>query len=208
MLIYSLSAFFSVFYVLDRVGETEDVLDEGFGIFLQDDAQEESDTGRKVLLQDPAQKKQEKVGEETPADWMKQPVEETLKGLDYIPVCEKNYEEEVYKADRPVMVLFYNNEGEGSQGLAALARMLHKSFPGIKFCAFELTPKATVRRSRLEEFKKKYPLETSPALVFYRKRKGRVKYLGQLHGGITTTECLESEYKFLAKYVLPNKVLN
>ena len=143
-------------------------------------------------------------------EWMNQPVEETLAGTNYTKVNDHNYQREVKQADQPVMVLFYNAQGEASAGLTALTKTLHEKFPEIKLCAYKVTDGSGVHMSKVNEMRSKYPLERIPSLVFYETKDfgSGTEHVGNIHGGIETLDFLKDTYDNFAYNIIPDKIID
>lgn len=129
--------------------------------------------------------------------WMAQPVLQTLKTLDYSRVDDSTYQKQVFKRNRPVMVLFFaDSQGAGNcggqRGLAALAKALKQRFPRIALCAYKIADAGHISYRQLNTLQKTYPLKTAPALLFYANDKGRSRLAHALHGGILTPSFLRS----------------
>lgn len=133
--------------------------------------------------------------------WMKQPVEETLKGTGVVYVNDGNYQREVFGAGKPVMVLFYGLS-DGCQGLGALVKVLHQRFPSIKVCAYRDPGGKTISRAEFDELARKYGLKDAPALLFYKHEGPRAMNLGSdvdLYKGIIKLETLIREIEWYSK---------
>jgi hypothetical protein len=108
---------------------------------------------------------------------MRIPIHELLKDF-VVPVNDNNYQNEVFGADRPVLVVFTACPNASANGLGALAKVLHENYPGIKVCHYDLGKDVQVSREEvfaaLSRISKKYPLKNLPYLVFYRFRQGVV----------------------------------
>jgi len=143
---------------------------------------------------------------------MKQPCEDTLAGVDYIKVDDGNYKAEVFQHDvpekdrKPVMVLFYNNNGKSSStGNAALARVLKDKYNDkIKLCAYKLSDGSKTPDSVQNWVNSKYPVEKTPALLLYDTNKGSVNYNERLNGGIRGVTLLKKNIKIFMKYMDKN----
>ena len=138
-------------------------------------------------------------------EWMNQPVEETLAGTNYTKVNDHNYQREVKQADQPVMVLFYNAQGEASAGLTALTKTLHEKFPEIKFCAYKLSDRNTTPRNVYNHVTSEYDVKKTPELRFYKVEGNNTEYAGRA-GGIKTLDFLSSRYDLLSD-IIPQEVL-
>ncbi|EFI34803.1 hypothetical protein Dthio_PD2184 [Desulfonatronospira thiodismutans ASO3-1] len=141
-------------------------------------------------------------------EWMNQPVEETLAGTNYTKVNDHNYQREVKQSDQPVMVLFYNAQGEASAGLTALTKTLHEKFPEIKLCAYKLSDRNTTPRNVYNHVTSEYPVEKTPSLLFYEEKDfGSGTEKGHaFNGGIKNfdllTDTIESFYEPIKRNML------
>lgn len=127
--------------------------------------------------------------------YMSQPVEDTLPDRT-VYVNDNTYQAEVMDANQPTMVMFHvtgdtENVG-GTQGLAALTRVLADKFPEIKTAAYEINDSNIVTAEEKAELQEKYPmLKSTPALVFYDNDNGKNEYLAQSSGGILDVDFLK-----------------
>ena len=131
--------------------------------------------------------------------YMNQPVELTLKGTDVTYVNDNNYKKEVFGSNKPVMVLFYNNNAKGSQGLAALTRAIEDMYSEqIKLCAYKISDRNQNTQSEFNALAAKYPIKKTPALLFYDNDNGKVEYFDDISamGGIVTFKFLKNELSF------------
>ena len=128
--------------------------------------------------------------------YLNQPVDDTIgtPGVDYVPVKDENYDQIVKGSNKPVMVLFYNSEGQASAGDAALAKVLDQTFEkdGVKegyagddilFCAYQITDGSSNSPDTLFDLQDKYPIEKTPAIAFYEHKNGEIQHKWTLNGG-------------------------
>jgi len=151
--------------------------------------------------------------------YLSQPVDDTIgtPGVDYVPVKDENYDQIVKGSNKPVMVLFYNNEGEYSAGLAGLAKVLNDTFQDdnvkegyagddIFFCAYKITDGVSNEPEDLYELQDKYPIEKTPAIAFYAINNNKVDCIGSYDGGIIELDVLkekiEKYFDAVPKYML------
>ena len=135
--------------------------------------------------------------------YMSQTVEETLAEAPVTYVDDSNYGREVFGADRPVMVLFYNNRSEGSAGNAALSKVLSDKYPDIKFCAYKVSDDSRPTRAAFENVKK-YGLKTTPAIMFYSQYNGMIINAGEdlnLHGGWKDLKKVKEDINYYIKNI-------
>ena len=141
--------------------------------------------------------------------YLNQPVEDTIgtPGVDYVPVKDENYDQIVKGSNKPVMVLFYNdtNTEDGAdpcRGLAGLAKVLNDTFQAdnvkegyagddILFCAYKICDEKTVDYERGMDLISRYPIEDTPALVFYKHEDGEVKQIDTFNRGCSDLETLK-----------------
>ena len=137
--------------------------------------------------------------------YMSQTVEETLVGTSVVYVDDSSYQREVYGANQPVMVLFYNNRSKGSSGTATLGRVLSERFPEVKFCAYKISDGASTPKSAWNSLDK-YGLKDTPSILFYDNDGGDIKYEGDFHGGINTLPTMRNKISkisnLVSKYIL------
>ena len=143
--------------------------------------------------------------------YMNQTVEETLAGTSVVYVDDSSYQREVYGANQPVMVLFYNKQGNGSAGAATLGRVLSELFPEVKFCAYKISDGASTPKSAWNSLDK-YGLKDTPSILFYDNDNGRVELENgdgdfHLRGGIVKPKTLKNLLSYY-KTNIPKYLLN
>jgi len=138
--------------------------------------------------------------------YLSQPVETTIgtPGVDYIPVKDENYDQIVKGSNKPVMVLFYCNEGEYSTGLAGLAKVLNDTFQAdnvkegyagddILFCAYKVSNEETVDYDEGTDLEARYPIGDIPALAFYAINNNKMECIGSYDGGPSELDRLKKD---------------
>lgn len=141
--------------------------------------------------------------------WMEKDVEEIIENTNYTKLDDKNYDQKVIGGSKPSFVLFYNNQGEYSSGLATLAKLLHNDFPEkIDFFVYKLSEseeKTTLKQSPGTN----NPYNRTPALLFYSEdNKGNITYVDQIHGGMNEKEPVISMYKKYSDEFIPKNLLD
>ncbi len=141
--------------------------------------------------------------------WMEQDVEKIIENTNYTKVNDKNYDQKVIGGSKPSFVLFYNNQGEYSSGLAALAKLLHNDFSNkTDFYVYKLSEseeKTTLKQSPGT----KNPYNRTPALLFYSEDdKNNITYVDQIHGGMNKKEPVISMYKKYSEEFIPKNLLD
>lgn len=150
------------------------------------------------------------VDDATLLKYMNQPVEETLKDTNVTYVDDSNYQREVFQEHlpagqrRPVMVLFYNNRSQLSQGNAALSRVISERFPQIKYCAYKISDGSSNDKFARNELRKKYGVRDTPAIMMYKNNNGTIENMGKdwnAAGGIKTLDFLKIKIQAYIKYI-------
>ena len=142
---------------------------------------------------------------------MAQPVATTLAGANVVPVNDDNYQDVVFGANSPVMVLFYNEKPSGtavplSRGSAALTRVLSERFPQVRFCAFHVIEGTyddgtKVSVEEVNRLKFKYGAKCTPAILAYDNDAGKVEYDDQMEGGIEKFASLKKNINLVSDYI-------
>lgn len=118
---------------------------------------------------------------------MSQPVDETIKGMEMVD--DSTYQKKVFGSDKPVIVMFYNNEGDYSKGLATLTESLNEEFGDkIKFLAYKASENEKTEDNKLRSMISKYDIKEVPSLYFFDNDNGSIKREERLNGGIKSTD--------------------
>lgn len=143
--------------------------------------------------------------------WMKQNCDETLAGTNYVAVDDANFRPEVYQeavpVDQrsPVMTLFYNDRENWSRGDAALARVIHETYPEFKFCGYRVSGSDDTPDHLLDKMGSRYNLKRVPAVMFYNSPDGgELQMMGKsfnMHGGIKKLKVLHDIIDFYEKEI-------
>ena len=170
--------------------------------------------GAALLKATPAQAANGMYSDQQLEAMMAQPVETTLEGTGVVYVNDNNYQQEVFGANSPVMVLFYvdTKTGDGqplSRGNATLTNVLSHMFPQIKFCAYEITQGTIEDGTRVSyeeagRLKEKYGVKDTPAVLLFDNDSGKVEYDEQMAGGIKTLGGLKKNITIFREYIEKN----
>ena len=131
----------------------------------------------------------EKKGYRYPSDgtlskYLDQPIEKVLGPAGVVYVNALNFEDEVFRSDRPVMVIFYSRDGSLARGTAAFVRVLHSNLPGIKVAAYVLPTAKDLSVRTFMVYNRRYELQGVPTILFYdRDKDGNMVVQGKLQGG-------------------------
>jgi len=117
-------------------------------------------------------------------------------------VNDSTYQEKVFGSDKPVIVLFYNNNAEGSKGLAFLTEELQSKYEGeINFFAYKMSDGNRTPPNMFRKMGHKYKLENTPALAFYDNDKGVIEREDTMNGGIKTYGFYSKTTPEIIKYI-------
>ena len=106
----------------------------------------------------------------------REPVETILSSTPFGQVTDEDFATMVHGSPRPVVVLFYANQGEKSRNLATLARYLAlECGEVISFYGYQVSPGAKVEREALAALRKKYGVKQIPATLFYDNDRGKIE---------------------------------
>lgn len=130
--------------------------------------------------------------DETLLRYLDQAIEETLRPTGVVYVNALNFKKEVLLSDRPVMVLFYSQDGSLAKGSAAFARVLHSNLPEIKVAAYVLPPAKTLSVDSFQVYSERYGLKGVPTTLIYdHDKNGNMETQGKVNGGYEYLEDLK-----------------
>jgi hypothetical protein len=146
---------------------------------------------------------------------MKRPCLETLEKIDYVRIDAANFEREVIKTKKAVMVLFISDTPEkagknASRGMTVLARTLKTVHPRLKLAVWMVNDRGTVSSKEFKFFQEKYGLRNIPCLRFYDDAEG-VGYnqmrITEIDSGITWDGDLLLKVDYYAREYVPDTIL-
>ena len=106
----------------------------------------------------------------------REPVETIFAGAPIGRVSDADYWKTVRGSPKPVVVIFYANQGQQSRHLATLARYLALEFsPAVVFYGYPVTGGTTVEHNALAALQKRYGVKKVPATLFYDNDRGKME---------------------------------
>ena len=106
----------------------------------------------------------------------REPVETIFAGAPIGRLSDADYWKTVRGSAKPVVVIFYTNQGQQSRHLATLARYLAREFdPDVVFYGYPVTAGTTVEHHTLAALQKRYGIKKVPATLFYDNDRGKIE---------------------------------
>lgn len=106
----------------------------------------------------------------------REPVETIFEGAPIGRVSDADYWKTVRGSAKPVVVIFYANQGQQSRHLATLARYLALEFsPAVVFYGYPVTGGTNVEHNALAALQKRYGVKKVPATLFYDNDRGKME---------------------------------
>ena len=103
-------------------------------------------------------------------------VETIFAGAPIGRISDADYWKTVRGSAKPVVVVFYANQGQQSRHLATLVRYLAREFgPAIEFYGYPVTGGTTVEHNKLAAIQKRYGVKKVPATLFYDNDRGKME---------------------------------
>lgn len=138
--------------------------------------------------------------DETINKYMADPVETTLQNTRVLYAAEVNFRKIIRDTERPLMVLFYNNDQDFSRGLAAVVTCVLAEFPQFKFVAYEV-PKLDQRELDRASSIAGGTIKSIPSLYIYRYVDGSLELAASLHEGYRETEPVKKQIKRISEFI-------
>ena len=106
----------------------------------------------------------------------REPVETIFADAPVGRISDADYWKTVRGSAKPVVVIFYANQGQQSRHLATLARYLAREFsPAVEFYGYPVTGGTTVEHNKLAALQKRYGVKKVPATLFYDNDRGKIE---------------------------------
>jgi thiol-disulfide isomerase/thioredoxin len=105
-----------------------------------------------------------------------EPVQTIFAGAPIGRITDADYWKIVRGSPKPVVVIFYANQGQPSRHLATLARYLAQEFsPTVVFYGYQVTEGTTVEHNTIAALQKRYGIKKVPATLFYDNDRGKIE---------------------------------
>ena len=106
----------------------------------------------------------------------REPVETIFADAPISRLSNADYWKTVRGSAKPVVVIFYANQGQQSRHLATLARYLAREFsPAVVFYGYSVTGGTTVEHNALAALERRYGVKKVPATLFYDNDHGKME---------------------------------
>lgn len=138
--------------------------------------------------------------DEAIASYLDAPVEDTLANTRVVYAADSNFKVLVASADRPLMVLIFNNDQDFSKGLAAVATCVLAEFPQIKFIAYDVRELNQAEVDKAAFFTSGMA-ETVPSLFIYKYVDGGLELAGSIKEGYNETELVKKQIVRLSNFI-------
>ncbi|MDD3312509.1 hypothetical protein [Pseudodesulfovibrio sp.] len=132
--------------------------------------------------------------------YLQQPVEKTLGNTKVIYAAEVNFRRLAAQSDRPMMLLFYNNDQDFSKGLAAVATCVINRYPQVRFIAYEI-PELTQRELDRAGRYTGGTIQTVPSLYLYRYTKDGMELAGSIQEGYRDKDLVKKQIVRVDEFV-------
>lgn len=124
---------------------------------------------------------------------MSQPVSATLRSMNQLPISDINHDNKLRSSRKPVLIIYYNDIGIGSKGLAAIYYSIQEAFKdSINFYSFMIGKGAfSPSDFSISDFEQKYGVKVIPSMLFYYVDKKNKLAKVNVQGGFDSLEKIQ-----------------